>query len=212
MTPHHVLLKFHLSHLGSLSGLLKLIQGHITLHTKGTPRPLKVMCLEHLDHALIHRPQQRRGVRRQEDELDVLMHVLQHVGVGGSIIQDHQDTEGEALRRAILLQLVHQGIFAVHLKNVTCYPTIGIGEPMDKYASLIVPLECMRVLGLVDQDRLDLAVSHRVSLQQESETVLKCLEAWGRILLPRDVRAVRHFLSLQAHSLETCWGLYPPPR
>ena len=37
---------------------LELVQGHITLHTKGMPRLLKVMCLEHLDHALIHRLQQ----------------------------------------------------------------------------------------------------------------------------------------------------------
>ena len=92
MMPYHVLLKSHLI-LGSLSGLLKLVQGHITLHAKGTPRPLKVMRLEHLDHALIHRLQQRHGVRQQEDELDVLMQVLQHLGVGGSDVEDHQDTE-----------------------------------------------------------------------------------------------------------------------
>ena len=131
MTPHHVFLKFHLSLLGSLSSFLKLVQGHITLHTKGAPRLLKVMCLEHLDHALIPQLQQRRGVRRQEDELDVLMQVLQHVGVGGSVVEDHQDTEGEALRRAILLQLVHQGHPAVVLENVARHPTSGIGVPMD---------------------------------------------------------------------------------
>ena len=101
MTPHHFLLEFHLSLLRSLRGLFKLVQRQITLQTKGTPRLLKVMCLEHPDDALIHRLQQRRGVRQQEDELDVAMQVLQHVGVGGSVIQDHQDTEGEALRRAI---------------------------------------------------------------------------------------------------------------
>ena len=118
MTPHHVFLKFHLSLQGSLSGLLKLFQGHITLHTKGTPRLLKVMCLEHLDHTLIHRLQQRYGVRQQEDEPDVPVQVLQHVGVGGSIIQDHQDTEGEALRCAIPLQLVHQGQAGLSLHSL----------------------------------------------------------------------------------------------
>ena len=81
MLSQHTLLKFHVRLLGSLSGLLKLVQGHITLHTKGMPRLLKVMCLEHLDNSLIHRLQQRRGVRWQEDKLDVLMQVLQHLVV-----------------------------------------------------------------------------------------------------------------------------------
>ena len=141
---HHVLLKFHLGLLGSLRGLLKLVQRHIAIHTKGTPCFLKVMCFEHLDHALIHRLQQRRGVRRQEDKLDVAMQVLQHVGVGRSVIQDHNDAEGEALRRAILLQLVYQLYLAVLLKNVTCHPTTGIGEPVDRQAALIVLFDCMK--------------------------------------------------------------------
>ena len=59
------------------------------------------MCLEHLDHTLIHRLQQRHGVGRQKDELYITMQVLQHVGVGGNVVEDHQDTEGEVLRRAI---------------------------------------------------------------------------------------------------------------
>ena len=92
MMLHHVLLEFHLSFLGSLHGLLKLVQRHITLQTKGTPH-LNVMCLEHPDDALVHRLRQRRGVRQQKDELDVMMQVLQHVGVGGSVVEDHQDTE-----------------------------------------------------------------------------------------------------------------------
>ena len=161
------------------------------------------MCLQYLDHAPIHRLQQRRGVRLQEDELDVLMQVLQHVGVSGSIIQDHQDTEGEALRRAILLQLMHQGTLAVRLKNVTGHPTSGIGVPMDRHAGLIIPLECTRVLGMVDKDGLELAVSCQVSPQQEGEMILKCLEARGRLLLPRDVCAVSPVSSI----LKFCWCL-----
>ena len=51
---------------------------------------------------------------------------------------------------------------------------------------------------MVDQDGLVFAVSRQVSPQQKGETVLKCLEAWGRLLLPNDVRAVRHFFPLQA--------------
>ena len=211
MTPHRILLKFHVRLLGSLNGLLKLVQRHITLHTKGMPHLLKVMCLHHLDHALIHRLQQRCGVRRQEDELDVLMQVLQHVGLGGSIIQYHQDTEGGALRCAIHLQLVHQGHPAVCLENVSRHPITGMGEPMDRQAGLSIDLECTRVLGVVDQDGLELAVSHQVSPQQEGETALKCLEAWGR-LLPRDVRAVRHFFPLQARfiHIENLLGLEFP--
>ena len=139
MMPHHILLKFHLSLLGSLCGLLKLVQRHISLQTTGMPRLLEVMCTEHPDDALIHRLQQRRGVRLQEDELDATMQVLQHVRVGGSIIQDHQDMEGEALRHAILLQLMHQGCPTVSLANVSCHPNTGIGVPMDKQASLVFP-------------------------------------------------------------------------
>ena len=64
---------------------------------------------------------------------------------------------------------------------------------------------------MVDQDGLDLAVSHQVSPQQEGETVLKCLEARGRLLLPCDVRAVRHFFPLQARLIhvEHLLGLLP---
>ena len=94
------------------------------------PRPLKVMHLEHIDNSLIHRLQQRCGVRRQKDEIDVLMEVLQDLRVGESIIQDHKDTEGEALRCAILLQLVHQLRLAVGLENVARHPNTGIDEPV----------------------------------------------------------------------------------
>ena len=133
------------------------------------------MCLEHLDHALIHRLQQRRGVRRQEDELDVAMQSLQHVGVGGSVIQDHPDTEGEALRCAVR-QLLHQGCPAVRLENVSRHPTSGISVPMDRQAGLFIALKCTRVLSVVDQDRLQLAVFHQVSPQQEGEMVLERLK------------------------------------
>ena len=107
-TPHHVFLEFHFSLLESLCSLLKLIQRHITLQTKGTSRLLKVMCLEHWDNIFIHRLQQRHGVRWKKDELYITMQVLQHMGVGGSIVEDHQDTEREALRCAVLLQIMHQ--------------------------------------------------------------------------------------------------------
>ena len=90
---HHVLLEFRWV-VGSLSGLLQLVQGHITLEAKGMPRLLQEMCLEHTDHALIHRLQQGRGVQRQKYELDVGVEVLQHMEVGGGIVQDHQDLEG----------------------------------------------------------------------------------------------------------------------
>ena len=158
MTLHHVLLKFYLNLPRSLHGLLKLIQRHITLHTKGTSCLLKETCFEH-HHVLIHRLQQRRGVRRQGDKLDVTMQVLQHVGLEWSIIEDHQDIEGEALRCAIVLQLIHQPYLGVFLKNVIRHPTSGIGEPVGRQAAIIVFLECTRVLGKVDHDRLELAIS-----------------------------------------------------
>ena len=162
------------------------------------PRLLKVMCLEHPDDALIHRLQQRRGVRWQEDELGVAMQVLQHVGVGGTVIQDYQDTEGEALRRAILHQLMDIGRPAVRLENTSCHPTTGIGVPMERQTGFFIALECTRVLGVVNQDGLELAVSHQVILQQEGETILKLFEAQGRLLFHCDVCVFRHLLPQRA--------------
>ena len=159
---------------------------------------MKELCLEHLYHALIHWLQQRRGVRQQEDKFNVRMQVRQHLGVGGSVVEDHQDFEGEALRRAIVLQLVDQLRLAVGLENMARHPTTGVGEPVDRQAGLIITLECTLVLGVVDQDGLEFGVSRQVSLQQEGETVLGCFEARGRLHLPRDVRAFRHLLPLQA--------------
>ena len=51
---------------------------------------------------------------------------------------------------------------------------------------------------VVGQDRTEFTVSCQASPQQEGETVLKCFEAWGRLLLPCDVRAFRHLSPLQA--------------
>ena len=191
MTPHHVFLEFHLSLRGSFPGLLKFAQRHITIQAKGTPHLLKVMCLEHSDNTLTHWLQWRGGVRRKKDELYITMQVLQHMELGGSVFEDCQDMEVEA----VFLQLVHQLYLAVLLKNVTRHPTTGIGAPMDNKLFFIVPLECMRVFSVVDHDRLKFAVSHQVSPQQEGEMALECFEASGR-LLSLDVRAFRHLLPL----------------
>ena len=75
MPPYHVFLNFH-GVLGSFSGLLQLVQGHIALQTKGTPALLKEMHLEHTDDALIHRLQQRHDVGRKKHELDVRVEVI----------------------------------------------------------------------------------------------------------------------------------------
>ena len=87
---------------------------------------------------MIHWLHQRRGVGRKKDELDVQVQVLQHVGVGRSIIEDHQDTEGEAMRHATHIQLVHQDSLAVRLENVSRHPTTGTGEPMDRQAAFVI--------------------------------------------------------------------------
>ena len=71
-------------------------------------------------------------------------------------------------------------------------------QPVDRQAGIVVTLEYTRVLFIVDQDELKFAVSCQVSPQQEGETVLKCHEARGTLLLPRDVREVRHCLPLLA--------------
>ena len=83
------------------------------------------------------------------------MQVLQHLRMGGSVVEDHQDTKGKALRRAILLQLTHQLHLAVGLENVACHPTTGVGEPVGRQAGLVA-LYCMRFLSMVDQNGLSL--------------------------------------------------------
>ena len=90
--------------------------------------------------------------------------------------------EEEALRYAILHQIVHQDTLAVLLKNISCHPTSGIGEPIDGQDALIILLECIRVLCMIRHDRLELAVSSQVSSQQEGKMVLERFEAWGRLL------------------------------
>ena len=84
-------------------------------------------------------------------------------------------------------------------------------ELENRQAALIVTLECSRFLGVVDQDGLELAVSRQVSPQLEGDTVLKRFEARGRLLLPRDVRAVRHFLPQACFiHVNNLLGLVPP--
>ena len=133
------------------------------------------------------------------------------MGVGGSIVQDHQDLEGEALRRAILLQLLEQLHLTVGLENIACHPATGVGVPLEGQAVLIIALKGTRVLGIVDQDGFQLAVSSQVSPHKEGDTVLKCLETWGRLLL-HDVCAFRHLLLLQARfiHIKRLLGLVPP--
>ena len=83
---------------------------------------------------------------------------------------------------------------------------------MDGQAILVIALKGTQVLGVIDQDGLQLAVSRQVSPQQEGEMILKCLETWDRLLLFRDVHVVRHFLPLQACFIHVkdLLGLYPP--
>ena len=94
---------------------------------------------------------------------------------------------------------MHQLGLGVCLENVARHPPTAVGIPVDGQAVLIVALKGTWVLGVVHQDGLELAVSRQVRPQQEGEPVLERLEAWGRLLLLRDVRAFRHFFPLQAH-------------
>ena len=104
------------------------------------------------------------------------MQLRQRMGVGGSVVQDHEDLEGEALRPAILPKLMHHLGLGVCLENVARHPPTAVVIPVDGQAVLIVALKGTRVLGVVHQDGLKLAVSRQVRPQQEGETVL---EAWA---------------------------------
>ena len=92
-------------------------------------------------------------------ELDVGVQIRQSLGVHGSIIEEHEDLEGEALRRAILLQLIIELCLAAGLENIARHPTTGVGVPMDRQAILVIAPKGTQVLGGVDQNRLQLAVS-----------------------------------------------------
>ena len=68
------------------------------------------------------------------------MQVWQHLGLGGSVVEDHEDFEGDALRYAIFLQLMDQLNLAVGLENMVRHPTTGVGEPVDGQAGLVIAL------------------------------------------------------------------------
>ena len=101
---------------------------------------------------------------------------------------------------------------AVGLENNARHLTAGVGVPVDGQAIFVIALKGTQVLSMVEQDWLQLRVSGQVIPQQEGETVLKHLETWGKLLLLRDVLAVRQFLPLQAPFIhvEDLLGLVPP--
>ena len=52
--------------------------------------------------------------------------------------------------------------------NVAHHPTSGIGEPVDRQTGLVVALECTRVVSVVDQDGLKLAVYQNSSRNKKA--------------------------------------------
>ena len=72
----------------------------------------------------------------------------------GSIIKEHENLKGEALRCAILLQLTKELHLAAGLENIACHSISGVGVPMDGQAVIIIAPKGTRVLGVVDQDGL----------------------------------------------------------
>ena len=93
------------------------------------------------------------------------------------------------------------------------HPTTGVGEPVDRQVGLIRALKGTRVLGVVDQDGLQFAVSHQVSPQQEGETVLNALKPGADFSsLVMYVQSGIFFFHCRPISsiLNTCWGLYSP--
>ena len=104
----------------------------------GTPSLLEIMGLEHPNDPLIHGLQQRRSVGQQkkkkkekEKKNYITMQVLQYLGVGGAVVEDHQDMEGKVVSHAVLLQLGYQGTLAVCLENRASHPASCTGVPMN---------------------------------------------------------------------------------
>ena len=145
------------------------------------------MGLEHLSDPLIHWLQQRCGVGWQKHKLDITTQGLQHIGMGGGVIKDHQDMEGEVVSHTVLLQLGNQGILAVRLGNRDSHPASCNGIPMHRQTPLVITLKNTRVLRMANHDRLYLTIDCQVCIQQQSEMVLEYFEAWCRLLLLRDV-------------------------
>ena len=173
------------------------------------------MGLEHADDALVHRLQERHGVGREVHEMYALVEVQNSLGVGRGVVEEHQDLEGEALTEAILPKLGLELVLDVRLEDVRRHPSSLVGVPAHKERVLGVPLKGTWVLSMVHQEGLEFAIPRQVRPQQEGETVLECLEAWGRLLFLCNVRAFRHFLPLKARfiHIENLLGLVtPPPR
>ena len=98
---------------------------------------------------------------------------------------------------------------AVGLENVAHHPTTGIGEPLDRQAGLILALECMRVLGVVDQNGLELAVSRQVSPSRRVKQSLNALKPGADFSsLVMYARSCIFFHCRPVSSmLNICWGL-----
>ena len=60
--------------------------------------------------------------------------------MGGGIVDDHQDAEGEVVSRAVLLQLGYQGTLAVCLESIASHPASCIGVPMHQQTALVITL------------------------------------------------------------------------
>ena len=183
------------------------------LTTKGMPHFLKVMCPEHLDHALIHLLQQRHGVRRKKGEL-VSCHDASPATRGGG----RECCRGPSGYRRGDPETCNtpstrtpKQSCCTPVENVSRHPTSRIGIPVDRQGGLFIALQCTRILGVVHHDGIEFVVSRQVSPQQKGETVLERIEARGRLLLLRIVCVLSHLLPLQARfiHIKNLLGLYP---
>ena len=97
------------------------------------------------------------------------------------------------------------------LENVARHPTSGISKPVDRQTGLIVALECTKVLGMVDQNELELALSCQVSPQQDGESlnVLKPGADFSSFVMYVRTGIFFHCKPISS-MLKTCWVLYPP--
>ena len=78
------------------------------------------------------------GVGWQEDDLDIEMGHLQHLGVARNIVHQQEDLEGEVLYCQVPLHLRDKTVVESIHKDGSCYPCLSVGLP--KYGQRLLAL------------------------------------------------------------------------
>jgi len=85
------------------------------------------------------------GVGWQEDDIDIEMEHLQHLGVARSVVHQQEDLEGEDLYCQVPLHLRDKTVVEPIHKYGSCYPCLSVGPPKSRQSFLVFALESVWV-------------------------------------------------------------------